>query len=314
MTATTAPALPPDVPQYFLAGKGAALVYHPRLLGVADIVYDNARSVVNERRSVARVVEFADGPVGIDWDDCSPLTLDVSNLRESGETDARYADCPAAAGDPKAYPGWQKAFARWLQQNERLTLYRSKRLGLTSAPGESEGDFRIRLKDAAREQRDMRVDELRKRYAAKAKSLEDRLLRARQALEREQEQSSKKKLDVVVSAGNALLGALLGRKKLTSTTAGRIGTAIRTAGGASKESADVERATETVEKVQADLEKLNAELEQEIAALDTAVDVQGEELDEIAVRAKSTDIAVPVFGLAWLPYAPDADGRLTPAW
>ena len=133
-------------------------------------------------------------------------------------------------------------------------------------------------------------------------------------MERERDQASKKKLDAVVSAGNALLGTLLGRKKLSSTNAGRIGTAIRRAGGASKESADVDRAAETVEKVQADLDAQNAELEREISALDTAVDAQTGELEEIVVRARSTDIAVPVFGLAWLPYAPDPDGRLKPAW
>jgi hypothetical protein len=214
----------------------------------------------------------------------------------------------------KAYAGWQKAFAQWLRHNEVLTLYRSKRLKIMSAPGETEGDFRIRLQDAVREQRDAKVDELRKRYATKAKSLDDRLLRARQALARQEEQSSKKKLDAVVSAGNAVLGALLGRKKLSSATAGRIGTAIRTAGGASKESADVDRAAETVAKIETDLEALNAELEREIAALDTTVDVQAEELERIVVRAKSTDIAIPVFGLAWLPYAPGPDGRLRPAW
>ena len=170
------------------------------------------------------------------------------------------------------------------------------------------------MQDAASEKRDLEVDKLRKRYAAKAKTREDRLQRAQQALQREQEQVSKKRLDVVVSAGNAILGALLGRKKLSSTTASRIGTAIRSAGGASKESADVERAGETVAKVQADLEALNAELEKEVAALDTAFDAQAEELEEILVRARNTDIAVPVFGLAWLPFTREEDGRLQPAW
>ncbi len=311
---SSAPALPPDVPQYFLAGEGAGIVYQTRLLGVADVLYESARYGVHDRRSAAFVVAFADGAVDIDWGDCERIELEVAQLRESAEQGARYADCPAAACDEKAYTGWQKAFVRWLRQNEVLTLYRSRRFGLTSAAGDAEGDFRIRLQDAAREQRDLEVDKLRKRYAAKAKSLDDRLLRARQALEREQEQSSQKKVDVVVSAGNAVLGALLGRKKLSSTTAGRIGTAIRRAGGASKESADVDRAAETVGKVQADLEALNAELEREISALDTAVDAQTAEFEEIVVRAKSTDIAVPVFGLAWLPYAPDSDGRLKPAW
>ena len=93
-----------------------------------------------------------------------------------------------------------------------------------------------------------------------------------------------------------------------------MGTAIRSAGGARKEAADVERAQQTVAKVQADLEALNAQLEQEVAELDTAFDAQAEPLDEIVVRAKSTDINVAITGLVWLPYTTGENGRLRPAW
>jgi hypothetical protein len=59
---------------------------------------------------------------------------------------------------------------------------------------------------------------------------------------------------------------------------------------------------------------MNAALEKEIANLDTAFDAQAEELDEIVVRAKSTDINVAVTGLVWLPYSAGESGRLQPAW
>ena len=130
----------------------------------------------------------------------------------------------------------------------------------------------------------------------------------------QKEQSTKKKLDTAISFGTAILGAVLGRKKISSTTASKVGTAIRTAGGARKEAQDVERARQTVDKVKADLAALNAELEKEIAALDTAFDAQSEELDEIVVRAKSTDINVAITGLVWLPYAKGEKDRLGPAW
>ncbi|HEX5786779.1 MAG TPA: DUF87 domain-containing protein [Woeseiaceae bacterium] len=310
------PALPPDVPQCYVpaAPHAGELVYHPVLLGAAEIVYDSARQAVHETRSGTYVTAFADGPLDADWDACERLSLDAATLAGAGTDGARYAECPAAAGDAKAYAAREKAFRRWLRQNETLTLYKSKTLKLTSAAGETEADFRIRLQDAASVRRDDEVARLRERYGSRAKALEDRLLRARQALEREEEQVSRKRLDAVVSAGNAILGALLGRKKLSSTTAGRIGTAIRTAGSASKESADVGRAGETVARIEADLAELNAGLEKDIAALDTAYDAQSEKLEEVVVRAKATDIAVPVFGLGWLPYTPDGAGGFDAAW
>lgn len=235
-------------------------------------------------------------------------------MRNEGQPGAGYAECPAAASSERAYGAWSKDYQRWLRQNETVTLYRSKRFRMTSAAGESEGEFRVRLQDAASEQRDEAIAKIRKRYATKVTTLENRLMRAEQAVAREQEQSTKKKLDTAVSFGSAILGAVLGRKKLSTSTANRIGTAIRTAGGAGKEAADVERARQTAEKVRADMAELNAQLEKEIAELDTAFDAQAEALEETVVRAKSTDVNVALTGLVWMPYTADEQGRLRPAW
>ena len=186
--------------------------------------------------------------------------------------------------------------------------------GFAVRAGETEGEFRARLQDAASEVRDKSIAKIRKRYASKVNTLENRLLRAQQSIAREQEQSSKKKLDTAISFGTAILGAVLGRKRFSSTSASKIGTAIKTAGGARKEAADVDRARQTAAKVEADIAELSKALEKEIADLDTAIDAQGEELSEVVVRAKSTDIHVPLLGLVWMPYAADSKGRLRPAW
>ena len=56
------------------------------------------------------------------------------------------------------------------------------------------------------------------------------------------------------------------------------------------------------------------ELAAEVDALDTAYDAQSEELTEIRIRPKSTDIHIPLIGLAWMPYRDGGDGRLISAW
>ena len=309
-----APALAPSIEQYFVDGAADNIVYHPRLIGVGDIVFSNARYKIEDERSVLYTVELEDGPVAVDWDAGEPLDLAVDELLDEGVDAAAYADCPSAASNTKAYTAWKRDFKRWLRQNETVTLYRSKRFRLSSEPGESEGDFRIRLQDVASEKRDQAIAKVRKRYASKVTTLENRLMRANQAIEREKQQSTKKKLDTAISFGTAILGAVLGRKRLSSSTATKIGSAIKTAGGASKEAADVARAKETAEKVKLDLAELNKQCEKEVADLDTSFDAQAEELDEVVVRAKAADIHVPVVGLVWMPYSADDKGRLKPAW
>ena len=309
-----APALPPSVSQFWLPASGEDLVYHPRLVAAGDMVFSSARYKVEDERTALYAVELGDGPVDVDWDESERLEVTIDALDERGRDDAEYADVASAAADPKAYTKWARDFKRWLRQNETMKVYRSKRFRMTSAGDETEGEFRVRLQDAASEKRDLAIAKIRKRYASKVNTLENRLLRARQSIEREKEQSTKKKLDTAISFGTAILGAVLGRKKLTSGTASKIGTAIKTAGGARKEAADVARAEEIAKKTQSEIDALNAELEKEIEALDTSFDAQAEELDEIVVRAKSTDIHVPVIGLLWMPYEADDKGRLKPAW
>ena len=309
-----APVLPPGIEEFWLPAAGDELHYHPRLLAIADMAFNNARYHVSETRQKTYTVEFDDGPVPVDWSQAETIMADSEDLDRQGADDARYAECPAVAMQAKQYARWQRDFKRWVRQAETITLYRSKKYRLTSEPGETEGAFRVRLQQLANEKRDVAIAKLRKRYATKATTLENRLMRARQAIEREQQQSTKKKLDTAVSFGTAILGAVLGRKKLSSTTANKMGTAIRSASGASKEAADVKRAKETAAKVAADLQALNETLEQEVDALEDAYDAQTETLTEIEVKAKVADIHVPVTGLLWMPYRDAGDGRLTPAW
>jgi len=309
-----APSLPPAVEQVFVPTTADDVVYHPRLIAAADMLFNSARYHIEEEKSALFAVEFEDGPVNVDWDNCDTLSLGLDQLQSNGNDAAAFAACPSCAAVAKNYTAWGRVFKQWVRQNETITLYRSKKFALTSEAGETEGDFRARLQVAANEKRDQAVAKIRKRYASKTTTLENRLLRSQQAVERESQQASKKKLDTAVSFGTAILGALLGRKRISSTSAGKFGTAIRSASGARKESADIKRAEATVRKVKADIEALSRELKKEVAALETGFNAQSEELKEIVVRAKTTDIHVPLVGLAWMPYKTDEGGRLTPAW
>jgi hypothetical protein len=309
-----APVLVPGIRQVFLPTVSDHVVYYPRVVAAADVGFNSVRHKVDERRQCVVTVEFGDGAVAVDWDAAEELELGLERLGDSGRSEATYAECPSVAASEKNYSAWEKAFNQWLRNNQSIRLYRSGRYRLTSEARETEGEFRVRLQQLASEKRDETVGKLRQRYGAKAATLENRLLRAEQAIEREQEQSTKRKLDTAVSLGTAVLGALLGRKRLTSSTASRVGTTIRSAGSVRKEASDVARAKETAQKVRADLEALNAALEKEIEDLDTAFDAQAEKLEEVLVKPKATDIHVRLVGLAWMPYREDPEGRRVPAW
>jgi hypothetical protein len=166
-----APVLPPTIKQYFLSSNGEDVVYFPRLIASADVAFTNARYQVDDRRELGYTVEFDDGPVAVDWDNAEPITIISSDLTSNAAPGANYAEYPPGAAKEQNYPAWEKEFRRWIRQNETVSLYRSKEHRLTSAPGESEGEFRIRLQQVASEKRDQAIAKLRKRYASKAQTL-----------------------------------------------------------------------------------------------------------------------------------------------
>jgi hypothetical protein len=299
------PVLPPGIAQYFLpAGDGAQqarVVYEPRLLGAADVAWSNSRHAISTTRRMIFAAPLATNPLAVDWAIAEPLDIEPAALETKGREGARYLPLPGGLGDAKKLESWKQAFARWLRQSQPVRLRYSPTLKLASKACESERDFRIRLQDQASAQRDATVAKLRKKYAPKKTTLEERLRRAQSIVARKREQESGQKLEAAVSFGTAVLGALLGRKSLGVGTASRMGSAVRSAGRATRQRSDVARAEETVEALRAQLTDLDAEAEREIAGLATGFDAQGEALEEILVQPKAGDVQVRFVALGWMP-------------
>jgi len=199
------------------------------------------------------------------------------------------------------HKAWHKKLSTYIRSEQPLVLFKSKVHKVTSEAGEAERDFRIRLQHLGNEKRDINVGKLRKRYESKLNMLEKRLLTAQQGVERESEQASGSKLNTALSVGTAVLGALLGRKKLSVTTASRAGTAMRRAGDMRKQVGDVKRAEEKVAKIQLEMENLTEDFDDEVEAMAEAYDAQSEELKEILVRARTSNIQIDYFGIGWRP-------------
>ncbi len=312
------PVLDPSVKQLFAdpaehPEHGERLVYYPRILGAWEAGYQNARLNVHEQRDGVFVAEVDDAIGDIDWDLAEESELELSALDQRPDPDAAFAEISGAAGDAKAHRKWEKSLQRWVRANRPLILYKSPALKVSSKPAESERDFRIRLQQLGNEKRDLKVAKLRERYEKKVATLEDRLQRAQQAMERQAEQAKTQKLDTALSFGAAILGAVLGRKRISTTSATRVGAAVRKAGRIGSETADVRRAEQTVQRVQARLAELETAFEDDVADLEDAYDAQTEELKEQRINPRAADTQVRAFGLLWVPYIEAADGILRPA-
>jgi hypothetical protein len=227
---------------------------------------------------------------------------------------AVFSDLPPQALKASNYKKWKKELLRWVRANQALTLLQCKRFKMSSSPGETEGAFRSRLSLAMHEKRDLAIEKLRKKYARRFTTLQNRLLTAEQAISREEEKAKGRKMDTMISFGTAILGAFLGRKTVSAGSASRMGTAIKSAGRLNKEKMDVARAKEKVAAIQDQMNTLEEQLQADIDRLEMQFDPEAEELVEIRIAPKLSNITLKVFGLAWLPYRKNDAGRLVQDW
>ena len=121
-------------------------------------------------------------------------------------------------------------------------------------------------------------------------------------------------MQTIISVSATILGAILGRKTVSSSTVGKATTAARGVGRAMQQGDDVTRAQENVQVSQQQLVDLDADLKAEIEALAARNDPATEDMDTLVLKPKKSDIAVQLVSLVWTPYWQNANGMLTPAW
>ncbi len=315
-TATAAP-LPSGIQPLYFPLRGHAdgpFVYRPALAGVADIGFRDNTAGIQTSRTVLAVTLLRDGPLPANWDEAKLQAFGVEELDAQPRPEIPYARLPDEAAAAKNYTVWARDFADWIYRTQALVLYKAPLLKAVSQPEESEGDFRARIRLQAREQRDAKMEELRKKYATRVSALEERIRKAQQAVEREKDQAKQQKVQTAISFGATLLSSFLGSSKISATSVGKATTTMRGASQAIKKTGDVARSQETVAALNAQLSELEEAFQKETEALAANWDPQQQTLTEATIRPLKQNIRVRLLTLAWLPFRmPDPRGE-KPAW
>ena len=307
---TSRPAIPGDVTEYFLEGRSGqpAAEYRPMVMGLAKLHFVDAKLGLDQWDTTAWLAPLGDDGKSVDWAAGSAHPDLKARLSKSPATGAAFADLPGAAMRAANYTAWGKSLTSHLYEQTRAEVFFCDAIKLASAPGENEAQFRVRLAQSLREKRDEAVEALRRKVAPKLATLQDRVARAEDKVQREQAQLSQQKMNTAVSVGAGILGALFGRKAVSVGTIGRASSAARSASRIGRESQDVARADESLEVVRQRLADLQAESESEIAALAASFEGEAVALREVSVTPRKSDIAVGQVALVWAPFRKDGDG------
>jgi hypothetical protein len=275
------------------------ILFEPWLAGKASVRY------FNSKRNIEKVVEvdlrhsLGSSFTQPDWSSAEEAAYRLDECSSTPPPACSYYPLPPVIEQLRDLRGLEKEFSEFLYQNKKLELLRAVGTDLESIPGESEGDFKVRLNDWLREQKDAAVEKLKSQYEKQQQKLQDKLNRAMDKLDKEKVDVRTKTTDSLISFGVAVVGAFFGRKALSASTIGRAATGVRSVGRVAKEQSDVRRAEEEVVEVQEALEALAAELQGKVAAVDQSFTLERFPLEGFSIKPRRADIFNVQLVLLW---------------
>lgn len=276
------------------------LIYEPALLGLATVHFVDRKYNLDESLDYALLLPLAQDARVFSWRDARPVDLDLRDLQDRGEPDAFYAGgLPQGLSTPRAFSSLETELVDYLYRSEAYALAYNRTLKIYARAGESERDFRARCQQAAREARDKAVDALREKYKVRFRRLEERLAREEQRLA-EYKATYKSRLLEEGLSGLASVAGFLGigsrsrslSKLTTAATKRRMTTSAKM---------EIEEAEAAIARIKAEDAELKDELEREANALTEQWSQAAQDIEEIKVMPRKTDIKVQLVALAWAP-------------
>jgi hypothetical protein len=311
----TKPTIPAGVREYFLpqnfslpeafqhaqkAMPSQAMIqgvmYRPALLASAQIRLLDRKYGVDSEITRAALVNTLDGRGIVRWDDFSYSGPSLDKVETMPAASARFGTVDAPLNNAKLLTALQKDFTDWIFRNSEVTARANTKLKVFGGPDVSQADFMKACADTARDARDAEISKKTAALDKKIKTLEDKLGREERELRQDQEDLQNRNIETGINGIEVVAGLFgVGRKKSISTPVSK----FRMAQNAK---ADVEESVDAISQYKKDLAALEREREEVTAEINDHWGSVVNEISEVAIKPKKTDIYVNIFGVAWVPY------------
>jgi len=273
------------------------LLYRPSILGLGRVHHVDARRGIDHHEQVALLAEPPRGAGVVAWERGRVLELTPHELTDQPEPDALFEPLPESIATVTAFNALKKDLTDYWYYNQSLTLFHSPLLKAYSQPGESERDFRTRLQQTAREQRDAEVDKISQKYAQRLATLKERLRRYEATLARKEADAAARQRETLVSVGESVVGLFMGRRATRVAS-----TALSKHRQAQLKKIEVEEAEENVEAVRREIQELEEALQKETEAVRERWEQALVSFEEVPIKPRRSDVEVDLFALGWAPH------------
>ncbi|BAK73071.1 ATP-binding protein [Arcobacter sp. L] len=282
--------------KYLYGSQNSAYYLQPYLICSCDIHYINSTKNIDLETTETCKIYLDEEMKNINFDEKEEV--ENSNFETKERPNSHYYELPTFIQSEKELKTIEKDFVDYIYRNSKLTLYKNDELKLTSKQNESLGDFKIRLQDRLNEKIDLEVEKLQTKFQKENDSIENKLSKLYEKLEREEQQATSTTTDTIISIGTSILGAFFG-KSSTATTLGKVATSARGATKILKEKNDVKYVQNEINQLEEQRNSLKTMLENEIEKINSTNLSSNFPIEELFIKPKRSDIYNVKLELLW---------------
>ena len=307
--------LPAGVAEYFLPtnlslteamrveGKslpGAQLngvLYRPALLAAANVRFLDRKYGVDTEIQRAVLVQEPDRRGVVRWENHFYGNFPMNKVERTPAPQARFSSLDMPLNDSRQMTALQRDFVDWIYRSVTVTARANEALKVYAGPDVSQAEFMKACAEAAREARDAEIEKITAQIDRKIKALEDRMAREERELREDEAELSHRKMEEMGTHAENVLGLFGGRKNTR-----RLSSSLTKRRMTEQAKADVEESLDAIDQYKKEFQALEQERQ---GIIDEINDRWGDvvnDISEVTVAPKKTDVFVELFGVAWMPY------------
>ena len=271
------------------------VVYRPALMATAQVRILDRKLGVDSEITRAAFVETPEKRGSVRWEDHTFNGHALENAEKSPAPSARFSTIDAPLNDARLMSALEKDFEDWVYRGSSVQARTNDTLKVYAGPDVSKAEFMRACADAASKMRDAEISKEIAKYDRQLRTLKDKKLREERELREDETELSHRKWE---EAGTHLENIFGGGKRARR----RVSTSLSKRRLTEKAKADVEESVDAIDEYEKQIAELEDRREEAIQEINDKWGHVVNDITEVTVTPKKSDVFVNLFGVAWVPY------------
>jgi hypothetical protein len=275
----------------------SGVLYRPALLAAANVRFLDRKYGVDTELQRAALVKDPDRRGVVRWEEHFYKNFPVKKVELEPAPQARFGTLDAPLNASKQVTALQRDFSDWIYRSVTTTAKANEALKVYAGPDVSQAEFMKACAETAREASEKEIEKKAAQIDRKIKSKEDKLAREERELREDEAEFSHRKMEEMGTHAENVLGMFGGRK-----SSRRLSSSLRKRRMTEQAQSDVEESEDAIAQYQKDIQALESERQEVIDEISDRWGHVVNDISEITVTPKKSDIFLELFGVAWMPY------------